>query len=633
MALYGSIPLMISTQADKATTSAVFWLNAAETWVDIDHKEDKVDTHWFSESGALDFFVLLGPTPKDIFRQYAALTGTQELPPLFSIAYHQCRWNYKDQEDVATVDQKFDEYDIPYDVLWLDIEHTDEKKYFTWDSNKFPAPKEMLDSLADKGRHMVTIVDPHIKRSSGYSIFDGGNERDLWVKKSDGSSTYEGHCWPGSSSYLDFSSEETRKYWADQFAYDKYEHSTPSLFIWNDMNEPSVFNGPEVTMQKDLIHKGNVEHRDLHNQFGAWVHQATQEGLVARDPESRRSFVLSRAFFAGSQKYGAIWTGDNGADWGHLEASIPMLLSISVTGISFCGADVGGFFGNPNEELLIRWYQAGAYQPFFRAHAHLDTKRREPFLYSAETSGLIRQAIRARYALLPYWYSCFYHASNTGIPVMRPLWVEYPQDSKSFDIEDEYLIGSDLLVKPVTKSNENTVSVYFPEGSDGWYDTLTYESYPSSGHVQVDAPLSKIPVFQRAGSIVPRKQRARRSSSQMENDPYTLIIALDSKGEAHGELYFDDGVSFEYKKSSRNHRQFQFKNNEIISYSTDSAFMESSVVIERIVILGYKGADLTKAQISQQGFVISADVFSSPSPSGPVFTVKRPNALAAYDWK
>lgn len=635
MALYGSIPLMISSQSNNnGLTSAVFWLNAAETWIDIDHntQNNQVDTHWMSESGVLDFFILLGPTSKDIFKQYTYLTGTQEFPPEFSIAYHQCRWNYKDQDDVAMVDSKFDEYDIPYDVIWLDIEHTDQKQYFTWDSNKFSDPETMLHSIDNKGRHMVTIVDPHIKRTSGYSIFDGGNSLDLWVKQSDGSSTYEGHCWPGSSSYLDFSSEKTRNYWSQQFSYENYKHSTPNLFIWNDMNEPSVFNGPEVTMQKDLIHQNNVEHRDLHNQFGYWVHQATHEGLLTRDGENdkRRSFVLSRAFFAGSQRFGAIWTGDNAADWKHLEASVPMLLSISVSGISFCGADVGGFFGNPSEELLIRWYQAGAFQPFFRAHAHLDTKRREPYLYSHDSTLLIRNAIRSRYQYLPFWYTSFYNSYLSGIPVMRPLWVEYPQDSKTFDIENQYLIGSDLLVKPITEPDQSSTFVYFPNGSDGWFDVENYQFYPNSGLVQVDAPLNKIPVYQRAGSIIPKKQRSRRSSTQMKNDPYTLIIALDSNGEAEGDLYFDDGYSFNYQNSIKNYRRIRFKDNQIKSYSLDSSsFMDSSVTVERIVILGLKNNQFTKASVSQQNFAISADVYND----GSATIIKKPNALAAYDWK
>merc|ERR1712137_29513 len=279
-------------------------------------------------------------------------------------------------------------------------------------------------------------------------------------------------------------------------------------------------------------------------------------------------------------------------------------------------------------------YQAGAYQPFFRAHAHLDTNRREPYLFSSETTSLIRQSIRSRYSLLPYIYTGFYDASISGIPLMRPSWSEYPNDKKTYDIEDEYLLGSSLLVKPISQPGQTSTSVYFPNDSKGWYDIVSLNFYGNVGNiVNVEAPLSKIPVYQRAGSIIPRKERARRSSTQMENDPYTLVIALDSKGEAQGDLYFDDGVSFDYQNSKRNYRQFKFSNNQIKSYSKDSSFMESSVVIERIVILGLNQF-VSTATISQQGFQLTAQIYEQVSPSGEkVYIIKKPNALAAYDWK
>ena len=206
------------------------------------------------------------------------------------------------------------------------------------------------------------------------------------------------------------------------------------------MNEPSVFNGPEITFHKDVKH-GDWENRDLHNLYGFYVHQATAEGQLLRSEQKERIFVLTRAFFAGSQRYGAVWTGDNLGEWGHLKASNPMLLTHSLVGITHIGADVGGFFKNPDPELLTRWYQAAAYQPFMRAHAHLDTNRREPYLMPEHNMKIIRDAIRARYSYLPYWYTLFYEGEQKGHPVMRPLWVEYPTDHETFRMDDEYLVG------------------------------------------------------------------------------------------------------------------------------------------------------------------------------------------------
>ena len=398
-------------------------------------------SHWMSESGVLEAFLLPGPTPQAVFSQYAHLTGSAALPRYFAIGYHQCRWNYKSEEDVKAVDSGFDEFDIPYDVLWLDIEHTDGKKstttantathspdhstghrlmaspaavalllspssprlcvccallcsgwcdvcwcvlllrfrYFTWDGHNFPHPLDMQASLIAKSRQLVTIVDPHMKRDSNWAVHTNALEKGYYVRTAqDG--VYEGWCWPGSVSYLDFLDPTIRQYWADQFSLERYVGSTSHLFVWNDMNEPSVFNGPEVSMPKDCRHlHSSVEHRDVHNVYGHFNLLSTAQGLLQRD--QLRPFVLSRSFFAGSQRYAAVWTGDNAAEWSHLAAATPMLLSLNVVGMTFSGADVGGFFKDPDAELLTRWYQAGAWQPFFRGHAHIDTKRREPWLF------------------------------------------------------------------------------------------------------------------------------------------------------------------------------------------------------------------------------------------------------------
>lgn len=230
--------------------------------------EDKIttQTHWMSEAGVLDVFVFLGPTSKDVLRQYTALTGTAMLPQLFSLGYHQCRWNYINQKDVLEVDSQFDAHDMPYDVIWLDIEYTDDRKYFTWEPNKFPDPIEMEKALDHKGRQLVTIIDPHIKRSDNYRVCREAKDDNLFVKQPSGAD-YEAWCWPGQSSWVDFFKPEARSWWKDQFKFDKFIGTRENVHIWNDMNEPSIFNGPEITMQKEMIHHGNWEHRVLHNLY------------------------------------------------------------------------------------------------------------------------------------------------------------------------------------------------------------------------------------------------------------------------------------------------------------------------------------------------------------------------------
>ncbi|XP_023336041.1 neutral alpha-glucosidase AB [Eurytemora carolleeae] len=598
MALYAAIPFMMGHNKQK--TTGLFVLNAAEGWVDIKKNNEgilgslsnmvsgstpqkQVETHWMFESGVLDFFVLLGPGPKEVSRQYGVLTGTTPLPQEFSIGYHQCRWNYNDQGDVEMVNSKFDEFDIPMDVMWLDIEHTDGKKYFTWDGRKFPDSIEMTENLVSHGRKLVTIVDPHIKKDSGYWVHNDLTSKGLYVKNSDGND-YEGWCWPGSSYYPDFLNKDARDYFAEQYKLENYKGSTLDVYTWNDMNEPSVFNGPEVTMPKDKKH-GEYEHRDLHNQYGMLYSIATHQGHLVRSDNKLRPFVLTRAAFAGSQKYAAIWTGDNTAEWGHLEASVPMCLSFSVAGMAFVGADVGGFFGNPDGELIVRWYQAAAFQPFLRGHAHLDSKRREPWLFSAGEMALIREALRTRYSFLPFWYTQFYEAEVTGVPVMRPLWYEFPQDEGTFGREGIHMVGNSLLVAPVLHKSATQVNVYFP-GNQIWYDIVSFQKYEVSGEISIQAGYEKVPVYQRGGTIIPRKQRIRRSSVLMHEDPITLHIALDKEQKAEGTLYIDDGQSFEYKEGKFIYVTFKYEKGTLEAKLNQPAGIETKVWLEKVVILG-----------------------------------------------
>lgn len=563
--------------------------------------------------------------------------------------FAQCRWNYKDEADVYGVDAKFEEHAFPYDVIWLDIEHTDGKKYFTWDSNLFPHPADMQNKLAARGHKMVTIIDPHIKRDAGYRIHTEAQAKGLYVRNAQGNE-YDGWCWPGSSSYLDFTNPRTRDWWADQFQLNNYVGSTTNLYTWNDMNEPSVFNGPEVSMNKDAKSLDGVEHREWHNMYGFYQVMATQEGQMRRHADKNvRPFVLSRAFYAGSQRYGAIWTGDNAAKWEHLAIAAPMLLTIGTAGLTFSGADVGGFFNHPSPELMTRWYQAGSFTPFFRAHAHIDTPRREPWLFGDEVLQTLRAIVRTRYSYLPLWYTLFHAAHTTGIPTMRPLWIEYPTDPAVFAIDDQWLVGADILVKPVTAAGATTVDVYLPgDAAAVWYDTVTFARYPSAagsprgdlaadGRRTLAAPLASIPVLQRGGAIVPRQMRPRRSSAAMASDPYTLIVTVDSHRTASGTLYLDDGFSFDYaRKNAYRLRRFDFAPVGSDAYTLRSTSAGGGKVhapgntVERIVVAGLGGAPRVVSVKDADG--ASRTLTFDYDAGADVLTVRKPDVKVAYDW-
>lgn len=657
MTLYGAIPFMHAHKKDS--TVGVFWLNAAETWIDIIKEKEttnpltlgigaKTDTktHWFSESGLLDVFVFLGPTPAEVTKAYGELTGYTQLPQEFSIAYHQCRWNYITDEDVKDVDRKMDKFKIPYDVIWLDIEYTDGKKYFTWDPHTFQNPIAMGEQLDKRDRKLVTIIDPHIKNEGGYHIVDEMKSKGLAVNNKDGD-IYEGWCWPGSSHWIDAFNPLAIKWWTSLFKYDAFKGTLANTFIWNDMNEPSVFNGPETTMPKDNLHHDNWEHRDVHNLNGMTFHNATYEALLERKKgEIRRPFVLTRSFYAGSQRLGAMWTGDNQASWDHLAAAFPMILNNGIAGFPFAGADVGGFFGNPEKDLLTRWYQAGAFYPFFRGHAHIDARRREPYLAGEPYTGLITQALRLRYSLLPSWYTAFHEASVNGTPIIRPHYFVYPGDDKGFAVDDQFFIGSTgLLAKPVVTEGATSVEIYLPD-NEIYYDYFDYKTYTGQGKKTVEAPLEKIPLLLQGGHIVPRKDRPRRSSGLMRWDPYTLVIALPKSGGANGTLYVDDGETFDYQSGAYIHRFFEFspesstlssKNIGTKGKLTDKYVKTlKKVGVEKMIIIGapasWSGKTAVKA--TEAGKTLEVPIEYHPAVAGKAAwaSVNNPKVAIAADW-
>ncbi len=269
---------------------------------------------------------------------------------------------------------------------------------------------------------------------------------------------------------------------------------------------------------------------------------------------------------------------------------------MSISGMAFCGADVGGFFGNPDGSLFVRWYQAASFQPFFRSHAHIDTKRREPWLYSKEEMGLIRQALRWRYSFLPYWYTLFYEAEKTGVPPMRPVFYEFPEDEEACGLDNQYMLGDALLVHPIVKPGVNSEAVYFPGSNQVWYDIFTGQKIVHQGNMNVAVFPDRIPVYQRGGSIIPKKERIRRSSSLMAHDPFTLHVALDVNGKAHGTLYMDDGKTYNYRKKNEFvYIDLDFANNKMTGHVKNPPGFECKSWLERVVVHGYGGAAEPKA--------------------------------------
>lgn len=668
MALYGTIPMLWAVHrgsgAEPSVVSGFLWMAPSETFVKFDRAEKAVQSWWVSESGLMDVSVFVGPSPGQVSSQFHALTGQAPIPPLWALGKHQCRWNYMNEKDVAGVDNSYDKHDIPYDVVWLDIEHTDGKAYFTWNSANFPTPDKMVESLSAKKRKLVNVVDPHIKKQDSFHVFTETRDKGLFVKKidwrtmddvndtkpgdwveekkikdptalappegwnteEDGEfvppeidnpaykgdwsprqvtdpnspmSDFEGWCWPGTSSYPDFSDPKMREYWGSQFALGKYKGTNADTYIWNDMNEPSVFNGPEVTMPRDAIHPYHkAEHRDLHNMYGYYVHRATFEGLEKRSPGDR-PFVLTRSFFVGSHKYCAIWTGDNTAEWSHLQISIAMVGALALGGQSLVGADVGGFFKHPDAEMVTRWYQLAvlAY-PFLRNHAHLETPRREPYTYDDSTMNLVKAAIQLRYKMLPIWYTLFQEYHSQGHPVVRPLFWDFLDDPEAATdhnaVENQIMLGDVALVHGIAKpmSEQTETTVYLPSGNfGGWYDLYTGD-FVKPGHHKVAISMQTIPAYYRAGTVVPLKSRIRRSSGCMAQDPLTLAVYLSPDGTASGRVYLDDYRTQTYRdEKSFLKVKFEYKDGSLSAVSTSGELPAGvSAEVERVEVYGLKSA-------------------------------------------
>lgn len=533
--LYMSVPFIIVLR--RGLAYGVFFDNPYRSVFDLGFSSEE----WYSfeaEGGQLDFYVIYGPSVKEVVEGYTELTGRTPLPPLWALGHQQSRYSYYPQERVLEVAERYRREELPCDAIYLDIHYMEGYKLFTWDRRRFPNPKSMAEKLRGMGFKLVTIVDVGVKLDPLYRAFREGVIGDYFVKKPNGD-LYVGRVWPGLCAFPDFTKPEVREWWGKQL---KALVDEGVEGIWLDMNEPSVFDVPTKTVDEDAVH-AEGPHAKVHNVYALLEAQATYEGLLKLRP-NRRPFILTRAGFAGSQRYAAKWTGDNTSDWEHLWLQIPMLLSLGLSGVPFVGADVGGFFGRPTAELLVRWYQVAAFTPLCRNHQCIESYDHEPWFHGGFAKEAVRRVLELRYRLLPYMYSLFYEHYAKGYPVMRPLLFEFPDDEETYAIDDEFMLGPFLLVAPVLKEGARTREVYLPKGK--WYDFWSDKAYQGPARVCVDAPLDVVPLFVKDGALVPMWSPIG-CSSERKPDPLYLHVY---PGNGSFALYEDDGETFEYTKGA-----------------------------------------------------------------------------------
>jgi alpha-glucosidase len=551
--LYQSIPFFVALNNGKSY--GIFFDNTYLSFFDMG-KENK-DVYTFgAEGGEMNYYFIYGPHPKKVIEKYTELTGRMPLPPLWSLGYQQSRYSYYPESKVREIAKNFRERKIPCDVIYLDIHYMDGYRCFTWDKNHFPDPKKMLDDLAKEGFKIVTIIDPGIKNEKGYRVYDEGFSQDHFVKMSDGK-YFIGKVWPGECVFPDFTRSQTRDWWGTLY---KGLLEDGVRGIWNDMNEPSVFDSKNKTFPLDVQHKsdeGSGEHRQYHNIYGMQMARSTFEGLFKLRP-NERPFVLTRAGYSGIQKYATVWTGDNQSKWEYLKLGIPICLNMGLSGVAFVGNDIGGFDGSPTGELFTRWLQFGVFTPFCRTHTAYNTENQEPWSYGEHFENINKYFIELRYKLIPYIYNSFYQSSTSGIPVMRPLILEYPEDSNVTQEETEFLWGNYMLIAPILEKGETKRKVYLPSGE--WFNFWTGERLLGARIVNVDAPIDKIPIFIKSGAIIPM-QKVMQYNNELPVDEYTFDVypAIISKTN----FYEDDGISFDYKNGKFRMTEIELNNNDM----------------------------------------------------------------------
>lgn len=540
-ALYKTIPFFITLKEEGVF--GLFFDNSYKSYMDMGKESN--DYYWFgAEGGNLDYYLIGADTMPDVLKGYAYLTGTVPLPQIWTLGYQQSRWGYITEEDVRGIAQKFRQHDIPCDAIHLDIDYMDAYKVFTWNRDNYRNPKKAIEELRNDGFKIVTIIDPGVKAEEGYEIYETGVKHSYFAKTPEGE-VYKNRVWPGITAYPDFGNPAVREWWADN---QKFLMDMGVSGVWNDMNEPASFDGelpPDVVFTDE---EQIADHARMHNLYGHNMAKATYEGV--KKHSGKRPFLITRACYAGSQKYTTAWTGDNHSIWPHLQMLIPQLSNLSLSGMSFVGTDVGGFGSDVTPELLIRWVEAGCFSPLFRNHSAMGTRNQEPWQFDEDTLRIYRSYVKLRYRLIPYYYDLFFEGEKTGMPILRPLVLHYETDSEVKNMNTEFLIGESLLAAPVVEQGSTMKTVYLPEGV--WYDYWTKEAVEGGRYLLRDAPLDLCPLYVKAGSILPN---FLDQSYVGEKETDTLILDVypsKSNDTVYYDHYQDNGMDFAYRDGGYN---------------------------------------------------------------------------------
>jgi alpha-glucosidase len=553
--IYKSVPFFVAV-GGAGGSYGIFLDNTFRTWFDFGHKDAQA-LAFGSSGGAADYYFIYGPSTSQVVERYTELTGRPPLPPRWSLGFQQSRYSYMSAAEVKSIAGRLRSERLPADVIYLDIDYQDRNRPFTTNSATFPDLPGLVKDLHGMGFRLIAITDMHLAAAAGqgYAPYDSGIAGDHFIKGPNGS-LYVGEVWPGPSVFPDFTRSQTRDWWGGLY---QGFLSDGIAGFWNDMNEPAIFKTGSKTMPLDNLHRieepgfatRTATHAEIHNIYGMENSRATYDGLRRLAPDER-AYVLTRASFAGGQRYAATWTGDNTSSWNHLKLSVSMLLNLGLSGFAYNGSDVGGFVGAPSADLMTRWIEIASFTPYFRAHSAKDTPRKELWVDGPRHTDIRRKFIEERYRLLPYIYALADENSRSGAPLMRPVFYEFPQALTSgCEQSTSFLLGADLLITPSPDlESPGSYEACLPQGVwyDYWSGKKRISSLGNNGRsaqpLMITPNVASLPVFIRAGSIIPR-QPLVQSTADMPSGPLTLDVYPG--GNCRGELYWDDGHSMAYE--------------------------------------------------------------------------------------
>ncbi|HAT4271707.1 glycoside hydrolase family 31 protein [Clostridium perfringens] len=533
---YKTIPFYVALKEEA--TYGIFFDNSFRSYFDMG--KEMGDRIFFGAiGGQIQYYFIPGENIKEVVKNYTALTGRMEMPPLWSLGYQQCRFSYFSQEEVRELVKTFEEKDIPLDVVYLDIDYMDGFRVMTFKTPNFDDAAGLISDLKEKGIRTITIIDPGVKVDEEYDVFKRGKEGNHFTKKLDGE-MFIGAVWPGDSAFPDFSNKDCREWWKSELKKFISEHGMDG--IWNDMNEPCVFNNDHKTMLETCLHNsdnGVIEHKEFHNRYGFEMSRCSKEAQEELHP-NERGFSMTRATYAGGQRYSSVWTGDNMSLWSQMRMSISMNANLGISGFSFVGNDVSGFGLDSSEELFIRWMEMGPFIPIFRNHSNMYTRRQEPWAFGPRAEKIAKKSIELRYELLPYIYDLYYISHKEGLPIFRPMIMEYEKDMNLLNMREQFMLGENMIVAPVLYEGERSKTLYLPKGS--WFNYFTMEKLQGGKWYKLPCELDEILVFVKEGAIIPTYNKKFRNVKERPNNILLKVFGENAKG-FH---YNDDGHSMEY---------------------------------------------------------------------------------------